>query len=65
MMGEPAVKTHCQGRNFDKTFEFYPLWGNVRYYLTVYQNPYISGSSYWNFEIKPKPDSTTIYTISF
>jgi hypothetical protein len=58
----PTIMKICKGRNFDTTFVFTNVWGNLKYYISV--GPDYSSSNQF-YSVKLIPDSTSEILIKF
>jgi hypothetical protein len=63
---DPKIYKTCKGRNIDTVFEFYPLWGNLIYRLTLKEPGQAWGApGSTNYSVTLKPDSVTYLSVSF
>jgi hypothetical protein len=65
LMGRPTIMKICKGRNFDTTFVFTNVWGNLKYYVTAGADYSYYSSPNQVYSVKLIPDSTSEILIKF
>jgi hypothetical protein len=59
----PLVTQNCKGKSCDQTFEYYPLWGNVTYYILI--RNIAQGWLRSSYGLTLKPDTTNYLSMPF
>jgi hypothetical protein len=62
LRSRPTIMKICKGRNFDTTFVFTNVWGNLIYYISVGPDYFSTNQAY---SVKLIPDSTSEILIKF